>query len=89
MSQLDDVQQDGYHHVLKTEPSNFLTMTSWSIALSADDSSSNIFYIKYIGRATAEAVSRWLPTVVARVCAWVWQLGFVVDKVAPGQVFSE
>jgi hypothetical protein len=33
----------------------------------------------------AEAVSRWLPTVAARV----WQVGFVMDKVALGQVFSE
>jgi hypothetical protein len=36
------------------------------------------------GRAIAEAVSRWLPTAAARV-----QVGFVVDKVASGQVFSE
>jgi hypothetical protein len=28
------------------------------------------------GRATAEAVSRWLPTAAARV----WQVGFVVTK---------
>jgi hypothetical protein len=35
--------------------------------------------------AIAEAVSRWLPTAEA----WVWQVGFVVDKVASGQVFSE
>jgi hypothetical protein len=41
------------------------------------------------GRATAQAVSRWLPTAAARVRARVWQLGFVVDKVALGQVFSE
>jgi hypothetical protein len=37
------------------------------------------------GRAIAEAVSRWLPTAAARV----WQVGFVVDKVASGQGFSE
>jgi hypothetical protein len=36
------------------------------------------------GRAIAEAVSRWLPTAVARVR----QVGSVVDKVASGQVFS-
>jgi hypothetical protein len=42
-----------------------------------------------VGRATAEAVSRWLPTAAAGVRAWVWQVGFVVDKVASGQVFSE
>jgi glycine/serine hydroxymethyltransferase len=41
-----------------------------------------------VGRAIAEAVSRWLPTAAARVRAWVWQVGFVVDKVASGQVFS-
>jgi hypothetical protein len=39
------------------------------------------------GRAIAEAVSRWLPTAVARVCAR--QVGFVVDKMALEQVFSE
>jgi hypothetical protein len=42
-----------------------------------------------IGRATAQAVSRWLPTAAARVRARVWQVGFVVDKMALGQVFSE
>jgi hypothetical protein len=39
------------------------------------------------GRAIAEAVSSWLPTVAARVRARVWQVGFVVVKVASGQVF--
>jgi hypothetical protein len=43
----------------------------------------------YVGRAIPEAVSRWLPTAAARVRARVWQVGFVVDKVASGQVFSE
>jgi hypothetical protein len=44
-------------------------------------------YVNYKrkGRAIAEAVSRWLPTAAARV----WQVGFVVDKMAPGLVFSE
>jgi hypothetical protein len=42
-----------------------------------------------IGLAIAEAVSRWLPTVAARVGARVWQVGFVVDKVASRQDFSE
>jgi hypothetical protein len=37
----------------------------------------------------SEAVSHWLPTAAARVRALVWQVGFVVDKVASGQVFSE
>jgi hypothetical protein len=42
-----------------------------------------------LGRAIAEAVSRWLPTAAARVRARVWQVGFLVDKLASGQVFSE
>jgi hypothetical protein len=40
-------------------------------------------------RAIAETVSRWLPTAAARVRIPVWQVGFVVDKLASGQVFSE
>jgi hypothetical protein len=42
-----------------------------------------------LGHAIAEAVSRWLSNAAARVRARVWQVGFVVDKVASGQVFSE
>jgi hypothetical protein len=42
-----------------------------------------------LGRAIAETVSRWLPAAAARVRARVWQVGFMVDKVASGQVFSE
>jgi hypothetical protein len=45
--------------------------------------------VQCYGRAIAEVVSRWLPTAAARVRARVWQVGFVVDKVASGQVFSE
>jgi hypothetical protein len=41
------------------------------------------------GRATAHAVSRWLPTAAARVRARSGHVGFVVDKVALGQVSSE
>jgi hypothetical protein len=40
-------------------------------------------------RAITEAVSRWLLTAEARVRARVWQVGFVVDKAASGQVFFE
>jgi hypothetical protein len=40
------------------------------------------------GRATAQAVSRWLPTAAARVRSGFVQMGFVVEKVALGQVFS-
>jgi hypothetical protein len=46
-------------------------------------------YITTYDRAIAEAVSRWLPTAAAQVRAWVWQVAFVVDKVASGQVSSE
>jgi hypothetical protein len=41
------------------------------------------------GRAITQAVSRWLTTSAAQVRARVWQVGFVVDKVALGQVLSE
>jgi hypothetical protein len=41
------------------------------------------------GRAITEVVSRWLPTAAARVRARVWQVRFVVDKVASGHVFSK
>jgi hypothetical protein len=46
-------------------------------------------YIQTCGRAIAEALGRWLPTAAARVRARVWQVGFVVEKAASGQVFSE
>jgi hypothetical protein len=32
----------------------------------------------------SSSVSRWLPTAAARVRARVWQVGFVVDKMALG-----
>jgi hypothetical protein len=41
------------------------------------------------GRAVAQAVSRWLRTAVARVRVRVEYVGFMVDKVVLGQVFSE
>jgi hypothetical protein len=56
-------------------------MSLWSVLLAV--------YIIYLGHAIAEVVSRCLPTTVARVRAEVWQVGFVVDKVASGQVFSK
>jgi hypothetical protein len=40
-------------------------------------------------RAIAETVNRWLSTAAAEVRARIWQVRFVVDKVASGQVFSE
>jgi hypothetical protein len=43
----------------------------------------------FLGRAIAQAVSGSLPTAAARVQARVWHVGFVVNKVALGQVFSE
>jgi hypothetical protein len=42
-----------------------------------------------VDSAIAQAVNPWLPNAAARVRARVWQVGFVVDKVALGQVFSE
>jgi hypothetical protein len=42
-----------------------------------------------IGHAIDQAVSRLLPTAAARIRAWSGHVGFVVDKVALGQVFSE
>jgi hypothetical protein len=42
-----------------------------------------------LGRAIAQAVSRRLPTAVAPVRARSGNVGFMVDKVALGQVFSE
>jgi hypothetical protein len=45
--------------------------------------------VVFVGSAIAQVVSHWLTTAVAQVQARVWQVGFVVDKVALGQVFSE
>jgi hypothetical protein len=45
--------------------------------------------IELVGCAIAQAVSRWLPTAAARVRAPSGHVGFVVDEVALGQVFSE
>jgi hypothetical protein len=42
-----------------------------------------------IGRAIAQAVSRWLPIAATRVRIRAEHVGLVVDKVALGQVFSE
>jgi hypothetical protein len=41
------------------------------------------------GRAIAQAVSRRLPTTAARVEPRSGHMGFVVDKVALGQIFSQ
>jgi hypothetical protein len=40
-------------------------------------------------RAVAQVVSRWLLTAAARVRARLCHVGFLVDKVVLGQVFSE
>jgi hypothetical protein len=42
-----------------------------------------------MGRATAKAVSRWLPIAAAQVRNRSGHVKFVVDKVALGQVFSK
>jgi hypothetical protein len=41
------------------------------------------------GCAIDKAVNCRLPTAATRVRARIWQVGFVVDNVASGQVFSE
>jgi predicted NBD/HSP70 family sugar kinase len=41
------------------------------------------------GRPIAQAVSSWLPTAAARVRALSVHAGYVAEKVALGQVFSE
>jgi hypothetical protein len=43
---------------------------------------------KLKGFVIAQEVSRWLPTAAARLRAQADHMGFVVDKVALGQVFS-
>jgi hypothetical protein len=41
------------------------------------------------GCSVAQAVSRWLPTAAAQVRTRSGDVGFVVDKMALGQIFSE
>jgi hypothetical protein len=43
------------------------------------ENTGDIFFLRPL---ILEAVSRWLPTAATRVRARVWQVGFVVDKVA-------
>jgi hypothetical protein len=50
-------------------------------------SSYSLSLIEPKSRAIDQAVSCWLPTTSARVCARSGNVGFVVDKVALGQVF--
>jgi hypothetical protein len=42
-----------------------------------------------IGRAIAQAVSRWLPTPATRIRARSDHVGFVAHKMPIGQIFSE
>jgi hypothetical protein len=49
----------------------------------------NFYKGQFKGRAIGQVVSSWLPTAAAQVRARVWQVGFVVDKVVLGKVFSE
>jgi predicted glycosyl hydrolase (DUF1957 family) len=47
--------------------------------------------LKYLlkDHAVAQAVSHWLPTAAARIHFQSEHVGFVVDKAALGQVFSQ
>jgi hypothetical protein len=45
--------------------------------------------ITFKGRALAQAVTLWLPTLAARVPVRAKHVEFVVDKAALGQVFSK
>jgi hypothetical protein len=44
---------------------------------------------QFVGRAIAQAVSQWLPTMAARVRVRVWSSGICGGKVALEQVFFE
>jgi hypothetical protein len=45
--------------------------------------------LRLVGRTLAQAVTRWLLTAAARVRVRAEHVGFVVDRVVLGQVFSE
>jgi hypothetical protein len=49
----------------------------------------NKITLRHPSRAVAEAVSRWLPTATAPVRVRTVHVGFVINKAALGQVFSE
>jgi hypothetical protein len=40
-----------------------------------------------VGRAIAQAVSRWLPTAAARVQSWVWSIGICGGQNGAGAGF--
>jgi hypothetical protein len=46
-------------------------------------------YVSTESRGVAQAVRRWLPTAAANVRVRAELVGFLVDKAALGQVFSE
>jgi hypothetical protein len=48
-----------------------------------------LHFLHSVGRAVAQAVSRWLPIAAARVRSRAGLWGFVVDKTALRQFFSE
>jgi hypothetical protein len=66
------------------------TRTSQELKEETNCNMNTYAYVDMLGRAIAQAVSRWLPTAVVRGSSpglVMWN--FVVDKVALGQVFSE
>jgi hypothetical protein len=45
--------------------------------------------VSFMGHSIAQVVSYWLPTATAGFEPWAGHVGFVVDRVAMGQVFSK
>jgi hypothetical protein len=60
---------------------HYLRPSTWSLSMCR-------FKFYKEGHAIAQVVSRWLPTAMTWVCVRAEHVGFVVDKVALGQVFS-
>jgi hypothetical protein len=70
-------------HFTKSHNENFKEVKSGSLR------GDRIRLLRRSGRAIAQAVGLWLSTAEAQVRARSGHVGFVVDKVALGQVLSE
>jgi hypothetical protein len=85
-----------YHEQIRehSEPYESLRYIDSSLELENDSSGvlaagSLANYDRFCGRTIAQAVRCWLPTAAAQVRGLSSHVGFVVDEVALGQVFSE